>query len=231
MRDREIATAADYADALLTTRRAKHALSLLLLLLILGQLAVFFIYRYTDFIPSPTVATEVSTEAATQPAASKFDREALLHWVSGGCLFLGLTVSILLSFVLLLIVNIMLVGRLIGVGRLVSAYCWCLVLVLVLFPWQAFLNNVQLDTAKAHFKLPGVLYTWDELTNPSQPGESGRFQGDWTVKSTAKWVRYVGAPVMTLIILLVIQGKSNRGLRQALGEDDFASTSEDQTDA
>jgi hypothetical protein len=140
---------------------------------------------------------------------------------------LGLTASILLSLVLLLITNIMLVGRLIGVGRLVSAYCWCLVLVLVLFPWQAFLDNSGLTRSAAPFKLPGVLYTWDELVNPANPDESGRFAAN----APLKWVRFAGWPVLSLIMLLVIQVKSNRGMRQALGEDDTSYTTEDRTNA
>jgi hypothetical protein len=126
---------------------------------------------------------------------------------------------------LLLIANIMLVGRLIGVGRVISAYCWCLVLVLVLFPWQAFLDNSGLTRTEAPFKLPGVLYTWDELVNPTHPAESGRFSGDFNTVAL-KWFRFAGAPIAAAILVLVIQVKSNRGMRQALGEDDAGFTQE-----
>ena len=40
-----IATAADYADAMLTGRRAKNILFLMLLLMLLGQIAIFFVLR------------------------------------------------------------------------------------------------------------------------------------------------------------------------------------------
>ena len=69
----------------------------------------------------------------------------LLKYFIGATGFMGVTLSIVLSFVLLLIVNVMLVGRLIGVARLTSAYLWSLILIVMLFPWQAFLNDQMLS--------------------------------------------------------------------------------------
>jgi hypothetical protein len=40
--------------------------------------------------------------------------------------------------------------------------------------------------------------------------------------SILKWVRYVAFPLVALIMLLVIQFKSNKGMRQALGEEEAA---------
>lgn len=212
MADREIATAADYADAMLTARRAKNIIVLLLLLLLLGQLAVFFVVKYTTVIPQPSQAT-------TQP-----DRTSdMLHYLASGGLFLGVTLSIVLGFVLLLIVNIMLVGRLIGVGRLTSAYILSLLLLVFMFPWQAFLNDVGLTPDRAAFKLPGVLYTWTELTHST---EGARFSNDDVWKAGLKWTRFVAYPLVGVVLLLAIQAKSNRGMRQALGEDETAAPSE-----
>lgn len=219
MPDRELATAADYADALLTARRAKHALVLLVLLMLLGQLALFFVLKYTEVIPWPS-------DAATQPV--ELLRTRVLYYASSICLFLGVTVSILLGLVLLLIVNIMLVGRLIGVSRVIGAYLLSLILVLLLFPWQSFLNNVNLTPAEASFKVPGVLYTWPEVLDPD---EGARFASQPMGKAVLKWTRYAGMPVVAVIILLVVQVKSNRGMRQALGEDDSSGYPEDATDA
>jgi hypothetical protein len=219
MPDREIATAADYADALLAARRAKLAAVLLLALMLLGQLALFLVLKYTDVIIIPTTA-------ATQEA-HRFN-EKVVHYASGLCLFLGVTLSIILGFILLLIVNIMLVGRLIGLSRVIGAYLLSLVLAVLLFPWQAFLNNVDLTPAQATFKIPGVLYTWDEVSHETQ---GARFSTQEMGPAALKWTRYVGMPVVALIILLVVQVKSNRGMRQALGEDDASSYSDDTTNA
>lgn len=217
MHDSEIATAADYADAMLTARRAKNVLVLLLILIIVGQLAVFFLVRYdivrVDQLVVPT--TMPTTDAATQP--SGVDVSDLMHYLGAACLAIGLIGTVVLGFVLLLVVNIMLVGRLIGVARLTSAYLWCIVLLVLLFPWQAFLNNVGLTAEQISWKWPGVLYTWNELM---QPMHGAKFPEDLSRFAILKWVRYVAFPVVALIMLLVIQFKSNKGMRQALGEEE-----------
>jgi hypothetical protein len=210
MADREIATAADYADAMLTARRAKNVLVLILLLTLLGQLTLFFVLKYTDVIP-------IGDSATTQPTTAQKMTYGL-YFLCGLCLFIGLTVSIVLSLVLLLITNIMLVGRLIGVGRLTGAYVLSLVLLVLLFPWQTFLNNVGLTPDKVDWKVPGVLYTWSELTDPRVGAKFA--SDDWRFMAV-KWTRYAVMPVVATGLLLVIQGKSNRGMRQALGEDDL----------
>ena len=200
--DPGIATAADYADALYTSRLAKNALVLILLLLLITQIGLFFLVR-KDVI---NIATPGSTTQAFSNPADK------LHYIVAATCFLGVTLSIVLSFVLLLVVNIMLVGRLIGVARLTSAYVWCLILIVLLFPWQAFLNDAALADPK--FKIPGVLYTWDELK------ATAHFPSEVSPESLLKWARYVVFPGVAVILLLMIQIKSNRGIRQAFGETD-----------
>jgi hypothetical protein len=210
--DRAIETAADYADALMTSRRAKNALVLILILILLVQLALFFLVRY-DIVKTPTLPPDSAAVATTQPAPR--DWWTMMHYVIGLTAFLGVALSVVLSFVVMLILNIMLVGRLVGAGRLTSAYIWAVIAVVFLFPWQAFLNNVGLTPDQATFKIPGVLYTWYELTDPEV---GAKFPTDRAEVAVLKWFRYVVAPVVAILILLVIQVKSNRGLKQALGE-------------
>src|SRR5205814_834638 len=135
-------------------------------------------------------------------------------YLVGASAFLGVILTIVLSFVLLLIVNIMLVGRLIGVAKCTSAYIWCLVLLVLLFPWQAFLSNATFSDPS--FKIPGVLYTWDELRMLAKFGIATPV--DNKLELLLRWSRFVAFPVITIMIVLSIQIKSNRGLRQAFGE-------------
>jgi hypothetical protein len=209
--DRAIETAADYADALMTSRRAKNALVLILVLILLVQLALFFLIRYDVIKPGAGLTTV--TTATTQPAARNW--WTMMHYVIGLTAFLGVALSVVLSFVIMLILNIMLVGRLVGAGRLTSAYIWTIVAIFFFFPWQAFLNNVNLTPEEATFKIPGVLYTWYEVTDADI---GAKFSTAQTEVALLKWFRYVIAPLIAILILLVIQVKSNRGLKQALGE-------------
>lgn len=199
-----IATAADYADALMTARRARTWLFTLLLLMILGQLAVFFVARYTNVI--------ISTTSTSQPAVNPL-WGGVLHYLIGITDFLGIALAIVLSMVLLLIINIMLVGRLIGVSRVVSAFIWGLVLLVLLFPWQAFVNYAQIPAP------PGILYTWAELFDHAKFGD-----GPMTFL-IVKWARFVAFPLIAVLILLLIQTRSTRGLRLALGESEMEAPS------
>ncbi len=127
--------------------------------------------------------------------------------------FLGIVFIIVLGVVLLLIVKIMLVGRLIGVAQVTSAFCWCVFVGVLLFPWQGFLQNTDFT---GDFKLPGILYTWPELVHPTLGAKfvSSGFDS-FTI---LRWARFVGWPVFAIILLLMVQAKSSRGLRAALGE-------------
>jgi hypothetical protein len=206
MTQTSIATSADYADALLVARRGKHLLFLLLLLMLLGQIAVFFVARYTTIV----IPTDVPATAATMPIATAPTRAAVaLNYFSSAMTFFGMVLPILLAMDLLLILNIMLVGRLLGLARTTSAFLWCLLLILLLFPFQMFFGG---STEPTDFRLPGVLYTWNELVTYAKFATGDPFY------AFLKWTRFLGAPLLALLLLAAVQIKSNRGLRQALGE-------------
>ena len=135
----------------------------------------------------------------------------VLEYAVGLTAYLGVVLTLVLGIVLLLIVKIMLVGRLIGVSRLTSAFIWTVVLAVLLFPWQAFWADYE-------FKIPGVLYTWPELVR------GVNFHTERNDQTVLFWARYVGFPVLALVILLSIQVKSLRGLQQALGEANYDAT-------
>lgn len=206
MADRDLATSADYADALLVARRAKHWLFLFILLMLLAQIALFFVARYTDLI----AAASASLSPATQPTTRPADGRDITRYLSSVTLFLGTVLPILLAIVLLLIANIMLVGRLIGVTRVTSAFIWCLLLILMMFPWQLFFGG---SPSPSDIRIPGVLYTWHDLRSQA------KFDSSNLSLAVVKWARFFVMPMVATIILLAIQVKSNRGLRQALGEE------------
>jgi len=224
-----IATAADYADAMMIARRAKNVLFFLLLLMLLLQLGTFFVAHSTNWIlPDATTPSMADTLTTTQPATAPTTMPAsmdnarrmlpsVLRYLTAIIDFLGIVLILVLAVVLMLIVKIMLVGRLIGVARVTSAFVWCVFLALLLFPWQAFLQNTDFT---GDFKLPGVLFTWSELVHPTA---GAKFSSSDFNQSILRWARFVGWPVIALILLLVVQAKSSRGLRAALGESELES--------
>jgi hypothetical protein len=258
-----IAVAADYADAMMTARRAKNWLFILLLLVLLTQIALFFLLKFNVLrlgdevtvgitqvtaTTSPVASTQ-SADAATQPAldptttastpssaapdTQKSGRvEDILRYVIPVTDFLGIALVVILAVVLLLIVTIMLVGRLIGVSHVTSAFIWCVLLTVLLFPWQSFLigersaprapaggygsSAYATDTGmqpQPTFKIPGVLYTWEELRYDVR-----HFPDNVGAHAILKWARYAGFPIVALLLLLMVQAKSSRGLKYALGE-------------
>lgn len=233
-----IANAADYADALIVARRAKNWLFVLLLLMVLAQLTLFFLGRYqyekvfgvkpgetpaaapvAAPAAAPTSAPAPAPVPVVQPAApsdlSQLPQAAALKqyfllYVVGVTDFLGIVVAVVLMLTLLLIVNVMLVGQAIGVSQLTSAFVWSIVLAALLFPWQAFLNVNGL--ADVSWKIPGILYNFDELKR------SVLFDKTFSLPVYLKWGRFVVAPLIGIFLLLMVQAKSSRGLRMALGE-------------
>jgi hypothetical protein len=233
-----IATAADYADAMMIARRAKNALFFILSLMLVVQLGTFFAARMTNHVLPAAADTSLAgtVTPATLPATTQGTASALttgsggsgptligqlLRYLTAVIDFLGILLIIVLAVVILLIAKIMLVGRLIGVAQVTSAFIWCVFLVVLLFPWQAFLQNTDFT---GDFKIPGVLYTWNELIHPTL---GAKFQGLDPYQTALRWTRFVGAPVVAFILLLVVQAKSSRGLRAALGESELESSAGD----
>jgi hypothetical protein len=220
-----IATAADYADAMMIARRAKNTLFMLLALMLIIQIATFFVARMTNYIvPDTNKSLAESLPPATAPATTQPTEAhtritpSVLRYLTALIDFLGIVLIVVLAVVLLLIVKIMLVGRLIGVAQVTSAFIWCVVVAVLLFPWQAFLQNTDFT---GDFKLPGVLYTWPELTHPTL---GAKFTSTGFDNPTIlRWARFVGWPVAALVFLLIVQAKSSRGLRAALGETELDS--------
>jgi len=209
MIETSIANAADYADALLAARKAKNILVLLVLVTLLFQLSLFFAARYKiELGPGGFSDSSGSAGAVDRPAAP-WVVDSLKYLVGLGD-FLGVVLPIVLIADLWLISSIMLMGRLLGVSRLISAFLWCLVLMVLLFPWQAFLMNQTFTSTE--FKIPGVLYTWSELI------VRGRVHPSGVMLSLLYWARFVGWPIVATAILLMIQHQSRVGLRTALGE-------------
>jgi len=234
------AVSADYADAMLVARRAKNTLFILLLLILLVQVGLFAVARFVPAVKIRTDITAGNATAASSSSVTLLERKSddaggdrrqlispLLEQVVSGTAFLGVMLAAVLPIILLLVILIMLAGRLVGVSHVTSAFCWSILLLALLFPWQALLNSdvhtlaVQTSAPPAtqpalgtaqDVRVPGTLYTFPELrryydfpNNPVQVAILG-------------WGRFVGLPVLAFLILLLVQGRSSRGLGFALGE-------------
>ena len=216
-----LAVAADYADAMLVARRWKNALVLCLLLFILLQIGTFVFYR---FYGGGQLSLSTSTSPTSQPVSSTHNIAPGFEWLINWTDFLAMVAVVVLAVALLLIVIVMLVGRLIGVSHVTSAFLWCVLLGCILFPWQSLWDYPVAGTTQSapapqenlevgpRFGLPGVLYTWPELQHKYA------FPGGFNTAAYLGWARFVGWPVVAIVILFGVQVRSSRGLKFALGE-------------
>jgi len=233
--------ARDYEDAMMVARRAKNWLFLLILLMLMAQIGIFFAARLTSYmLPEPVKAAApvIDLQPAVPPAAlattapadsSAKDQAARanllregLWYVTAGIHFLGVIFGLLLIMCLLLIVNIMVIRRDIGLTKVTSAWIWCVLLVLLLIPWQSFMSGTFLN----NFRLPGVLYSWSDLTDPIEGAKFGQLTPLDFGPTILRWARFVIWPSVAIILLLMVQAKSSRGIRAALGETEYESSGE-----
>jgi hypothetical protein len=127
-----VATAADYADAMLTARSARTIFAFALMAVLLLQLILFILVHFTSKLnqhvaPESPASAQINASAVTPPAATQaaltptapprsMPRQ-ILKYIVGLSDYFGLIFSILLCLMLLLLLNVMLIGRLIALGE------------------------------------------------------------------------------------------------------------------
>ena len=235
------AASAVYHDALSTARGFRTLCFLVLLLCLVGQLGLFFAARYggglvpvqgTDATITTPTGGSISTtsepdvqdgrlttdrDVVGNVSTEKVDTSAAAQWIYAVlyvALWAGLVFSILLCLDLLFTTLVMLNGRTVGVAKVAKAFLWSLLLLMLLMPWQSILNHPTLRGGIFH--LPGVLYTWPELNGTARPDSLGAL---FPNASIIGWLRFVVWPVVALILLFVVFGRSGTGIKEALGED------------
>jgi hypothetical protein len=171
---------------------------------------------------STSTVTVEKQEKAIEAPGGKNITGPFFAWVTNCIVFLGAIFSIVLAIIVLLIVLTMLVGRLLGVANTTSAFVWAVVLAVIMFPWHLFYapetsRDAMSSTNSADIRLddyrwPGATYTWGELK------QGVNFTGDQPKIAVLRYARFVGYPFVALVILFMVQAKSGRGVKYALGE-------------
>ncbi len=203
--------AADCADSLLTTKRTRIVLFVLILFTLLAQLTLFFVVRYKH----PHLLEAPATPGEKNSAD-------LLQYFIGMLDFAGMILPAMLTVTLFVTLQVQLVGRLLGTAKMTTALLWSVLLFLLLFPWQAVLNNPAINSdvnaTAIGLKIPGVLYTWAEFARGTG-NATFVIAADDLKLNILHWARFVGFPVFAVLLLIWIQFKSDGGLKQAMGRD------------
>jgi hypothetical protein len=174
----------------------------------------------TQETSTSTVRVETQEKAITAPSGKNITGP-FFAWVTNCIVFLGTIFSIVLAIIVLLIVLTMLVGRLLGVANTTSAFVWAVVLAVIMFPWHLFyapetardtMSTNNADIRLDDYRWPGATYTWGELKQGID------FKSDQPKIAVLRYARFVGYPFVALVILFMVQAKSGRGVKYALGE-------------
>lgn len=239
---RKPAAGEQYLDAFASLRATKNWAWWLLLVSILLSVAAFAMVRWTGLVQdSPSFqaakqaamgleqaaapedaaaaddlpATVPAEPPATAPAPAKPVRQPVpanasraediyqgLDVILPMVKTLALISAILLSVSLFAALMVVCAGRLGGAGQLASALVWSVVLGLVLVPWDAVFGTQF---------IPGVLVSRQEIVAKSASAV-------WTAAAwydvVLYYLRFVGWPVLAVLIWLTVQFKFARAYRQ-----------------
>ncbi len=203
----------DYSGAMRTIRAARRLFLLLLVLSLLTHGAAYGLARWTQLLCT-TEAVEQDAQAASTPEApGSIDLEepaepsTWLHYPVRTLLplseFVGQLSCGVLLLCYLLAANVALSGRLGGVRGSLSAFFWVLVLLALLFPWHRWL-----DETPGRVQVPGVYVTFDEIMHlPSEFADRSA--------EVFHYVRFLGYPLLALLIALVGDRRYAKGFRLA----------------
>jgi len=205
------ANLSEYLDAMKSVRIAKNLFLLLTILAVLVVLAGFVVLSFTDKLDAchrPATAMAPADAAVAAEAAAVWDKAFGLAMDLGK--FLAPVAAALMVFTLFLGVMVALAGRLGGAGHLVGALFWALILVAVLVPWQRLSRSPYVN---------GALYSLPEAVT-----QAGKVVKGWTAGQVTAmdrilyYVRFLGYPVIAVLISLVVQVRFAAGYRKVLAD-------------
>ena len=224
-------SASDTMDAFASARAAKNIFLIVLLLAMLTQVAAFVAVQFMDVVDplpaqgssspaavadanAPTVPADPN-QPTTTPAVTRdgvgettYFIDEMLSWALPGAKFFALVMGLLLSITLLVCLMLAVTERLGGVGRLSSSFFWSLVLLAIVTPWQQLLMG---NVACGALYNKGELYSWVASVKPSWGGHADIYG------KILYYARFLGYPLLGLLIWLVTQLKFARGFQEVHG--------------
>ncbi len=206
----------DHFDALRSIGAARAMFLLLVVLALLVHIGLYCAVKFgrvTTVAPveqQPTTTqpiTAAQTVATTTAPAKQAERSAAAWRRAIQILiplsrFVGMVAAVLLGASYFLAVNVCLVGRLGGAGGVTAAFFWSVLLVVLLFPWQHLLAGPGVN-------VPGAFFSYAEIESVPDLVLEG------ALGQTAHYARYLGYPILAILIALVASMRFCRAYRIA----------------
>jgi hypothetical protein len=197
----------DFESALRTIRSARGVFFLLLVLSLLVHIAAFAAVRWGHVLEAKQ-ALETQIASADPPPASESSEETedvgdpafiagVIQFALPFTEFVGQVSCALLAVCFLVSTQVCLAGGLGGVRGSLSAFFWMLVLLALLFPWSRWMSGMQ---------VPGVYLVYAELEQFPQSFSA-------RLPEVLAYVRFLGYPILALLIVFVANGRYARGYR------------------
>ena len=203
----------DYAGAMRTIRTTRRLFLLLLVLSLFVHGAAYGLGRWTRILSATeTVQQEVespSPEGApgTIELQEPAERFSWTYYVVEMVLplseFIGQLSCGVLLMCYLLAANVALSGRLGGVRGSLTAFFWMLVVLALLFPWHRWMGQAIGDV-----QIPGVYLAFQDVIDV--PAEFAGRKAE-----VIHYVRYLGYPLIVLLMALVGDRRYAKGYRLA----------------
>ena len=190
-------------DALRTVRAAKCWLVGIVILALLVQLAGFVLVDCVRIVePASLIAIQGTSAAAN-------DRDAVIaetiKWGLAASKFVALVTASLLCLTVLFSVKLSLLGRIGGPAGFLGAFYWSLLLLMALVPWQDVLHSAIAC---------GATFNLGQLTDMASSARSTWDAKDPSVvKQAFYYARFVGYPVLAILMTLVVMIRFSRGYR------------------
>lgn len=197
-------------SAMKSIKTAKNAFLLLIFLALAVQASGFILLESTDLMDTSSTAPAGELSSAAQPpdqppATSKEQAQILREafgWILPITKFLGAVCGVLVVISLMYAGALSLLAQGRGAKLMISAFCWSLLLLAMVIPWQQIFRGSLAC---------GALYNLSELTTWYDSIHTA--QSDMTA-NILYFARFLGYPGLTLLVWIVVLGKSAGGYKR-----------------
>ena len=186
----------EYEDAFRPVKRGKNLYMLLVAVAILVQLGAFVLAEFTEML-GPVGAAPKDQTAETL--------RVVLVWAMPIAKFVAPVACGVAILLLLFAVKLSLIGRLGGIGGLVGALLWAVLLLVLVTPWQQVLRGSMATGALCN--LPDLLRGVSEMKNPAA-GKAPEI-----MDQVLYYGRFIAYPVVALLVWGIVQCKFARGYK------------------
>ena len=193
-------------------RRAKNIFCFLLVLAVLIQIAAFVLVNWVNVIDAASSVVLYGLPEGQEASGGLGEPELwydVLMWVLPFTRIIAVVCGMLVIITMMFAASLSMISGQGGIKSFFGAFFWSLLLLAAVLPWQMIMKGSLVS---------GAMYNLGELIKLSQ--ESVK---PWASQETSTWAqvpyyaRFLGYPILVLMVWIVVQVKFARGFRIVTG--------------